>query len=85
MAEDGEGASEAHFGEEAKDILPCSDMVDFADETSDRWWRGGVGRVGRFGKRRKVISRKGGDFCSMGRGISMSQPVEKLRLMGADR
>jgi hypothetical protein len=42
LAEDGEGVSEAVPGGEAEKILPCRDMVDFADETirpKEEWWR----------------------------------------------
>jgi len=34
LAEVEEGESEAQLGEEAEEIRPCSDMVDFADETT---------------------------------------------------
>ena len=52
LAEVEEGESEAHLGAEAEEILPCSDMVDFADETIDRRWGGASAvSVGRFGKK----------------------------------
>lgn len=63
-----ERESEAHLGAEAEEILPFRDMVDSQTETIDR--SGGVASavsVGRFGERREAISRKGGDFWSVGR------------------
>jgi hypothetical protein len=62
------------------EILPCRHMVDLQSETIDRR-RGGASdvSVGRFGKSRQAICRKGGDFIR--RGVGDSGLAEKQHIV----
>ena len=64
LAEVGEGVSEARLGVEAEEMLPRSDMVDFADETKRPKEAGSVGSVGRSFRQKGVKPYRGagGDF-----------------------
>ena len=59
LAEVGEGVSEARPGEEAEEIQPCSDMVDFADETIRPKVGWSVGSVGRSFRQKGVKPYRG--------------------------
>ena len=64
--------SEACPGVEAEEILPRSDMVDFADETIRPKEAGSVGSVGRSFRQKGVKPYRGvgGDFWSVVAGLT---------------